>query len=474
MRKPVKLLTGLLSVILIISSLGFSVSAGGDYEAPTDVRVSIDDVVIDKSELKQDSVVRVPIRIDNNPGFCCVEVIVSLDSPLQYDPDGIYLKNVDINNLAGVSFSDAAGNAKLDGSTPLSSLDFKFMSSSRKRITDNGIMGFLQIRVPDYIPVGKYSLSFKLTGRNDQACSILTYNNYDAWFGSECFTLKNGSITITDKSNEKEQDKVPSDTPTETPSTPTIIPSSENSESGIGAFVERLYKDALARESDKDGKDYWVTHVNSGELSGADCAREFLFSKEFRDRNLSDEVFLKILYRTFFDRNYEDDPDGYNFWLGYLKTNTRDSVINGFIESTEWCNICATYGVRSGAIYAKATVASENSIRFATRLYKECLGRNPEADGQRYWSLGLTNQELTGTQAAKEFFYSKEFKDKNLSDEEYVYRLYRTFMGRYPEDSGKEYWLTQLKNGTSRDAVFDFFSTCPEFTDICNEYAIRR
>ena len=198
----------------------------------------------------------------------------------------------------------------------------------------------------------------------------------------------------------------------------TIIPSSDNSESGIGAFVERLYKDALARESDKDGKDYWVTHVNSGELSGADCAREFLFSKEFRDRNLSDEGFLKILYRTFFDRNYEDDPDGYNFWLGYLKTNTRDSVINGFIESTEWCNICATYGVRSGAIYAKATVASENSIRFATRLYKECLGRNPEADGQRYWSLGLTNQELTGTQAAKEFFYSKEFKDKNLSDEE--------------------------------------------------------
>ncbi|MBO7424535.1 MAG: DUF4214 domain-containing protein, partial [Clostridiales bacterium] len=48
------------------------------------------------------------------------------------------------------------------------------------------------------------------------------------------------------------------------------------------------------------------------------------------------------------------------------------------------------------------------------------------------------------------------------------------FMGRDPEPEGKAYWLDLLSKGTSRDEVFNFFSTCPEFTGICNEYAITR
>ena len=124
---------------------------------------------------------------------------------------------------------------------------------------------------------------------------------------------------------------------------------------------------------------------------------------------------------------------------------------------------------------AKATKASKNATAFASRLYTECLGREPEEGGLNYCSLSLTNQERTGTQAAKEFFYSPEFKDKNLGDEEYVNRLYKTFMGREPEAEGKAYWLEQLGNGSmNRDQVFDFFSTCEEFTGICNSYAISR
>ena len=261
----------------------------------------------------------------------------------------------------------------------------------------------------------------------------------------------------------------------DSPSTP-VTPSEPSTTGGtFEDFVERLYVVALGRASEPDGKAHWCKVVGNGSYSGADCARFFLTSPEFKGRNLNNEEFLKVLYKTFFDRDAAADPDGFNFWLSKIDEWGRERVIEGFIDSTEWCNICASYGVRSGAMTAKATIASKNATAFATRLYTECLGRDPEEGGLKYWSLSLTNQERTGTQAAKEFFYSEEFIGKGLNDNDYVTRLYKTFMGREPDDAGKAHWLNQLSSGSmNRDQVFDFFSTCEEFTNICNQYAIAR
>ena len=245
-------------------------------------------------------------------------------------------------------------------------------------------------------------------------------------------------------------------------------------EKDFESFVERLYDVALGRESESDGKAFWVDHVKNGDLTGADCAREFLNSAEFNDRNLTDEEFLSVLYEVFFDRDANDDPTGFNYWLNVLQTESRYAVVNGFINSTEWCNVCASYGVRSGATTAKATVPSKNSVEFVKRLYTVCLGRDADEDGLNYWSLGLTNQELTGTQAVREFVYSREFQDSNYDNEEYITRLYETFMGREPDNDGLTYWNDLLEAGTSRNDIFDSFARSDEFADICNSYAIHR
>ena len=239
-------------------------------------------------------------------------------------------------------------------------------------------------------------------------------------------------------------------------------------------FVERLYVVALNRASEPEGKAFWCEHVGNGDLTGAACANEFLLSKEFNDRNLSDEDFLKVLYKTFFDRDAEDDKDGFNFWMNSLKTEGRDKVVDGFINSTEWCNICASYVVKSGATRAKATIASKNATAFATRLYTECLGRDPETEGLNFWSIGLTNLELTGKQAAHEFFFSKEFNDFNLDNEGLLTRMYKTFMGREPDTDGMNFWLYNMKNGMTKEDVFNEFVKSKEFTQICKDYAIDR
>ena len=135
----------------------------------------------------------------------------------------------------------------------------------------------------------------------------------------------------------------------------------------------------MNRASEPEGKAFWVNEIENGNRTGGDCAYFFLIeADEFLNRGLTDKDFVETLYLTFFDRDSEED--GKAFWVGELKkgTKTRIDVIWGFIDSREWCNLCADYGVKSGAPTAKADHASQNAIDFATRLYTCCLGRDPE------------------------------------------------------------------------------------------------
>ena len=241
-------------------------------------------------------------------------------------------------------------------------------------------------------------------------------------------------------------------------------------------FVERLYTVALNRSSDPDGKAFWVKKVQNGEYNGADCARYFLLeAPEFMNRGLSVDVFVETLYKTFFDR--ASDAAGKKGWVDAINSGamSRADVVNNFIESTEWCNVCATYGVRSGAQSHKSEIASKNATKFATRLYTCCLGREPEEKGLQYWALALTNLDQTGCSAAEFFFTSDEFVGFGLKNDEYVKRLYKTFMDREPEASEVAYWTGEIAKGTqTRASVLSFFGQSEEFTNICAKYGIDR
>lgn len=242
---------------------------------------------------------------------------------------------------------------------------------------------------------------------------------------------------------------------------------------GFEAFVERLYTKALNRESDPEGKKFWVDKVTKNEATGADCARFFLLdAPEFMARNLSNEDFLETLYSVFFDR--QSDPEGKAFYLKALSEGTsKQYVVECFIESKEWCDVCAEFGVKSGAKNPSGTKPSKKVVGFVQRLYENCLGREADEQGLYYWSMALTNGQATGIQAARFFFGSKEMKDMNLDDIDYICRLYGTFFDRDPEYSGLRYWEDQLAAGVSRETVTDLFAISEEFAGICAEYGIE-
>ena len=242
---------------------------------------------------------------------------------------------------------------------------------------------------------------------------------------------------------------------------------------GFEAFVERLYTIALNRASDPEGKKYWVDQVENNGATGADCARFFLLdAPEFAQRNLSNEDFLETLYKVFFNR--ESDKDGREFYLGELRKGvTRAQIIDDFIESDEWCDLCIDFGIASGAKFPHGSKQMENVIAFVDRLYYYCLNREADEVGQRFWVAQLLNKKASGIQAARFFFGSEEMKSSGLSNEEFVMRLYYTFFDRVPEYDGEVYWKGELDKGVSRESVVDLFATSKEFRKICAQYGIE-
>jgi len=118
---------------------------------------------------------------------------------------------------------------------------------------------------------------------------------------------------------------------------------------GVTGFVTRMYQITLDRNPDPSGLANWVDGLRSGSLSGADVAKNFIFSEEFMAKNLNNEQFLQVMYRAFFDR--APDPGGFNDWMSELNNgNSREYVLAGFVNSQEFNQLCADYGINAGSL----------------------------------------------------------------------------------------------------------------------------
>ena len=255
--------------------------------------------------------------------------------------------------------------------------------------------------------------------------------------------------------------------PTDKP-TPTTANSS-NSTNDIRKFVDRIYTNVLNRQPEEDGAKFWTDELYAFRKSGAEVAQGFIFSEEFVNRGTSNDQFVSILYRTFFDR--EADSDGMNYWLSQLSSGmSRQDVANGFIFSQEWADTCAKYGIRSGApgVTAKVNInPTAATVAFVERMYTTAMKREYDQEGRDYWAKELSNFRITGEQVGASFFLSAEMNGYNLSNDEYINRLYKTFMDRDADQGGMDYWMSFLAQGHTREEAVFGFTRSPEFQQKC-------
>lgn len=240
----------------------------------------------------------------------------------------------------------------------------------------------------------------------------------------------------------------------------------------IEDFVRRMYTVALNREAEEAGFKDWCSRLAAQQIDGAGIAQGFIGSVEFANRNLDDDEFLDVLYRTFFDR--EADVEGKLYWLLYLWAGgSRQSVLCGFVNSQEFSNLSDSFGIARGTLQEDGRAIYNSGVRsFVLRMYTKALNRNGETTGVEDWTNRINTGVMSAETVAKSFFGSEEFLNRGLSDEDYVETLYQTFMDRTSDEEGKIYWLNRINGGMSREQVLEGFSRSVEFHEIMARYGL--
>lgn len=247
---------------------------------------------------------------------------------------------------------------------------------------------------------------------------------------------------------------------------------SKYNEAEIKAFINRLYQNILLREADESGLYFWYNRLTVDGATAAAVTANFVFSQEFENQNVSDDVFVERMYLTMMNRG--SDPSGKAYWLDVLNSGfSRRYVLAKFVSSQEFTNICNTYGVVKGSVDLREARDRYPGITgFVTRLYQTTLHRSPDVDGLNYWVQSIGTKQKTPYFAAEQIVRSQEFKNYNYSNDEYVTILYRAFFDREPDGAGKQYWLNRISAGTSREEVLRYFAYSEEFKNIAAGYGL--
>lgn len=108
---------------------------------------------------------------------------------------------------------------------------------------------------------------------------------------------------------------------------------------------------------------------------------------------------------------------------------------------------------------AKGEIAGE-----AYRIYKAAFDRAPDSGGLGFW-IDAMDDGATLTSVAKGFINSPEFQKlygANVSNKDYVTKLYNNVLDRNPDQGGYDFWLGALAKGATREDILVNFSESNE------------
>ena len=89
-------------------------------------------------------------------------------------------------------------------------------------------------------------------------------------------------------------------------------------------------------------------------------------------------------------------------------------------------------------------------MHYLTQIYNASFKRLPDLDGLRYWISNFISGKDDERAVASSFLASAEFKERygeDVSNESYVNTLYINVLGRDYDQTGYDYWLSNLNNG---------------------------
>ena len=103
------------------------------------------------------------------------------------------------------------------------------------------------------------------------------------------------------------------------------------------------------------------------------------------------------------------------------------------------------------------------------RLYRAYFQREPDQSGFGYWYLqSVRGQSLASI--SETFARSSEFRRRygNVDNRRFVELVYQNVLGRKPDAAGSSYWVNQMNRGAGRGSVMIAFSNSGEYRRTTN------
>lgn len=209
-------------------------------------------------------------------------------------------------------------------------------------------------------------------------------------------------------------------------------------------FVRQQYRDVFQREGDEDGVLYWTGGINAGHTTREQLIATFLRSPEFRGSIAP----VARLYLAYFDR--APDYAGLLHWMGrYLAGMPLAQVSDAFAQSAEFVQ---RYGPRTNA-------------EFIQLVYRNVLGRQPDAAGYTHWLGELESGRITRGGVMTVFSQSAEYVASSMPSV-VVSLLYTAMLQRTPDTAGFSYWVSRLaSNAADETALINAFYLSIEYRD---------
>ncbi len=195
-------------------------------------------------------------------------------------------------------------------------------------------------------------------------------------------------------------------------------------------WITALYADILKRVPDSNGLQYWVLQRDNG-ASRDNVVNGFLNSPEYCG------IVINRFYNKYLNRTL--DPGGLQSWTEKLKQGIAlQQIIVGFCDSVEY--------------------KSTNTLpaQFIESLYDKLLGRSSDTQGKQSW-MDLLRKGHSTAEVIYGFLNSLEYCTQQVTE------LYKALLGRQPDANGLSVWVKAMTSGSPFQQIQRGFLVSDEY-----------
>ncbi|EHM01855.1 hypothetical protein HMPREF9946_01716 [Acetobacteraceae bacterium AT-5844] len=209
------------------------------------------------------------------------------------------------------------------------------------------------------------------------------------------------------------------------------------------ARLQGLYTALLGRNADDAGLVYWISQITSG-LSLEEVAQQFTLSKEFYEVTAEMTIGEIVTHLYYNGLGRAPDEEGKQYFLSRLVGGAGiGAVAAGIIASEE-------YSLHFQSRHPAGMTITDSAASIIIDGYQALLGRYPDAYEVSFWKKDMLNTSMNPTGIFKQIISSPEFSIGlgTLNNANFIESLYKTVLGRLPDESGLRWWSAELDNGS--------------------------